>query len=70
MSQALHGENGFQNGIFHVENEAQNCTLHVGNGFQNGYQNGWKMNMHFQNEFAFPYNFEALRLQGWFYGVP
>ena len=52
-NQALRGENGVQNGILHVENEAQSDTFHVGNGYQNGSKIVWKcehifkINLHF-----------------------
>ena len=35
-AQALHGENGVQNGTLH----AQNGTFYVGNGYENEFQNG------------------------------
>ena len=53
MTQILHVENGVQNGVLHVKKEVQN-----------GSQNGLKINIHFQNELAFPHCLEAWRLQG------
>ena len=68
-TQALHLKNEVQNNVLHIENGFQNRTFHVENWSQNRYQNGWKMNMHFQNEFTFSHCFETLRFQGLSYGV-
>ena len=76
IAQSLHTKNGVQNGVLHGENETQNGTFHVGNGYQNdyqndaqnGFQNGLKMEIYFQNEFAFPY-YDSWKFQGMSYDV-